>query len=167
MNRILIILLSVFLFSCSKVEYNFSDIIKNKSADYVIQLIKENRIRYVLRRENLFFVSFGEQEENLFLYVCPYYGYRFYYLEKSVIESANKCGTDVETLMFIIRICIDYHIEQIRDTTSGFRFELYEKDSYKKEYVYQLKHIPNYVYEKGNCIEYLNENWCLIKQKTD
>lgn len=167
MKRIFTILLSVCFLSCSEVEYNFSDVIKNESDEYIIQLLKENRIRYISRRENLFLFVFGAREENLSAFVCPYYGYRFYYLEKSVIEKVKACGSDIETLMFLIKVCTDYHIKEVRVNFPQVKIYLYEKDSYKLSYIYQLKQVPNYVYEKGNSIEYLNKNWCVIKNKID
>ena len=70
--------------------------------------------------------------------------------------------------MLITKICSDYHIETVSVTDSnGIWIDLYEKDSYRIQYGYHNKNIPDYVYDKNNSFEFFNDNWIVIKCRRD
>lgn len=166
MKKVLIYLILLAFLSCSrdKSTCDFSDAINSGGADYLVSMIKNNRIEYIERRDRLFVFYFEEK----LIFICPYSGYRFYYFEQSIIEKLEQVGTNLETIMLITKICSDYHIETVSVTDSnGIWIDLYEKDSYRIQYGYHNKNIPDYVYDKNNSFEFFNDNWIVIKCRRD
>lgn len=166
MKRALIYIILLTLLSCSrdKSTYDFSDAINSGGADYLVSTMKNNGIKHISRRGRLFEFYF---EKKLIL-ICPYSGYRFYYLEQSIIEKLEQVGTNLETIMLITKICSDYHIEKVSVTDSnGIWIDLYEKDSHCISYGYQNENILDFVYDKNNSIEFFNDNWVVIKSRRD